>query len=83
VSAHAPTNSLDATARTVETSIWSSPIGEKEGPDPLSPKVGSRAYRERERRENEQGFGREAEDMVLSNEGVVVEQRLERLEESS
>lgn len=53
--------------------------------DPLSPKLGSRAYRERERRENEAAGGKEGKkerSRVVADE-VVVSIALDRKEEIS
>lgn len=64
-------------------------MNREDGAESMSPRMGSRAYRERERRENErdrvsgEGGGNGEGKRTVSDEVVVVEQVLERREESS
>ena len=51
------------TNNTVETNIWSGSLNEDEEEDSASPKLGTRAYRERERRKKERRESREKDTM--------------------
>jgi hypothetical protein len=52
------------TDNTVETNIWSGSIHDEERDGELSPKLGTRAYRERERSEKERRESREKDTMT-------------------
>lgn len=92
-SVHNPHTSHNATQPTVKTNIWSGhahssatapPSAREESIDPLPPRLGSRAYRERERRERAgetQPRGKE-HIRVIADE-VIVSQTLDRTEEIS
>jgi hypothetical protein len=81
-----PNNTLGS----VETNIWSDPDSD-EDLDPLAPRMGTRAYREREKRLHEQGDvdrGLIADTVTVDfgvsrgmKDGVKVERKLERIEE--
>jgi hypothetical protein len=84
-----PHHFLDATQRTIETSIGSGPTTshsahhDEDSIDPLSLKLGSRAYRERERRESDglkEKEGKKERSRVVADE-VVVSTALDRKEE--
>lgn len=86
------TASFGNTLSSVETSIWSGTVDPDDDLDPLAPRVGTRAYRERERRLHEQET---ASGVMIPNtvtvdleasraavkEGVRVESKLEMIEE--
>jgi hypothetical protein len=75
--------------KTVQTTIWSpSSTAEESDIDPLSPKMGTRAYRERERREmleakkdNMGDGGRKVIADVVNVDGVKVEKKVVRRED--
>lgn len=86
------------TDKTVETNIWSGSIHEDEKEDPTSPKMGTRAYRERERRGKEKRESGEKEAMsrvvadnvcvntslpIQNQDGVAVRRDLVRKEEAA
>jgi hypothetical protein len=81
---------LNNTLGSVETNIWSNADSDDDL-DPLAPRMGTRAYREREKRFHEQGdVGRGviADTVTVDfgvsrgmKDGVKVERKLERIEE--